>query len=83
MTTLYLVRHFDQETDDDDDKEKVIGVYSTLDLAKQAIERLRDKPGFRDYPERWLICHETLNKDWWEEGFATALPGGIFLEDEI
>jgi hypothetical protein len=33
-------------TDDEDDKE--IGVFSTEDLAKRAIGRVKDLPGFRD-----------------------------------
>jgi hypothetical protein len=83
MAIVYLVRHYDQETAEDDDKEKIIGVYSTEALAKQAIERLKDKPGFLDFPSWWWIDHITLNKDSWTDGFVTALPGGIYLEDEL
>jgi hypothetical protein len=78
MTKLYVVCHFDQETDDDNDEEKLIGVYSTKDRAQQAIDRLRDKPGFRDFPERWWIDEFILDKDSaWTDGFVTMYPGDI------
>ena len=76
MTKVYVVLHYDQETFDDDDQEKQIGVYSTEERAQQAIERLRDKPGFRDFPERWMISDIVLDKDsFWTDGFITVRPG--------
>jgi hypothetical protein len=77
MTTLYILHHRDQETYDANDEDKVIGVYSSEARAQQAIERLRDKPGFRDFPERWFIGELTLDKDStaWNEGFITVYRG--------
>jgi hypothetical protein len=76
MTNIYVVWHLDQETMEDDDQEKLIGAYSTEECGKEAIARLRDKPGFRDFPERWHIDHIVLDKDsFWTDGFITVRPG--------
>lgn len=51
---------------------KFIGVYSSLDEAKNAISRLKNKPGFKDYPDScFVVDRHTINKDSWEEGFTT------------
>jgi hypothetical protein len=51
----------------------LIGVYSDEKEAKQAIERVKDKPGFRDYPDGFLLdCYE-VNEDHWQDGFV-SLP---------
>jgi hypothetical protein len=76
MTTVYVVHHKDHETLEDNDHEKIIGVYSTLERAEQAIERLRDKPGFREFPDWWWVERMVLNKDtYWTDGFVTVQPG--------
>lgn len=76
MKKIFVVCHLDQETMDDDEQEKQVGVYSTNERAEQAIERLRDKPGFRDFPERWFIHELTLDQDsFWMDGFVTVYPG--------
>jgi len=83
MTTIYLLRHFDQETDDDDDKEKIIGVYSTEERAMKALERLRDKPGFQERPNHWRIEQIILDKDsFWVDGFARIPAGDRYWEDK-
>jgi len=75
--------HYDQHTSEDDDQEKIIGRYSTEERARAAMERLRDKPGFRDYPERWYIGASVLDRDSaWTTGFFTALPGDTPWEEE-
>ncbi|TAJ38432.1 MAG: hypothetical protein EPO55_15685 [Reyranella sp.] len=72
MTFVYIVNHLDLDTLDDGDNEKLIGVYSSLDLAERAVAQLRDKPGFRDFPEKaWYISPHELDSivDYWDEGF--------------
>jgi hypothetical protein len=57
--------------EDFEERAKLIGVYSEEEEAKHAIERVKDKPGFRDYPDSFLIdCYE-LNQDHWQDGFVT------------
>ncbi len=76
MTTLYLVDHHDTETLEDEEHDKLIGVYSTRELAEQAVAALRDKPGFRDCPEEfWQIVEMKLDEVFeWKHGFVTAYP---------
>jgi homoserine kinase type II len=55
--------------DEDDENQLLIGVYGTENEAKVAIERLKDRPGFVDAPEKFLIVGYELNRDHWTEGF--------------
>lgn len=38
-----------------------------------AIERLKDKKGFKDHPEGFLIAECRLDQDGWTDGFATMI----------
>ncbi len=75
MGTVYLLWHQfefkDNKTEDLDDRAKLIGVYSDEEEAKRAIDRVKDQPGFRDYPEGFLIDAYKLGQDHWTEGFVT------------
>ena len=71
MNRVYFLYHIDEKRVDGYHHGKIIGIYSTLDLAKAAIDRFRDKPGFRDYPERWKIYPRTIDRDSWTKGFVT------------
>lgn len=53
-----------------DDIELLIGVYDSESAAKVAIERLRDKPGFVDFPDGFQIHWRELGLDSWTEGFV-------------
>jgi hypothetical protein len=61
---------FVQEREKGDDTELFIGAYKTEADAQAAINRLRDKPGFVDFPAGFQIYQYELGKDHWEEGFA-------------
>ena len=57
---------------------KNIGVYSSYDLAKNAIEKLKNKPGFRDTQNGFKVQKtfrflkpKLINKTFWDEGFVT------------
>jgi hypothetical protein len=50
----------------------LIGVYRTEDDAHAAIERLRDKPGFKELPEGFKYYTCVLNRDGWTEGYVTG-----------
>jgi len=65
---LWYVR----ERENRSDTELHIGIYRTKKDALSAIERLRDKPGFRDWPEGFQVHPQKLNRDGWTEGFADA-----------
>lgn len=68
MNEVYLL-WFVQESEDFDDCELLIGVYSSESEAKGAIERVKDQPGFAKFPEGFQIHPYRLNQDNWAHGF--------------
>jgi hypothetical protein len=48
------------------------GVYSTRAKAEQAVDLLREKPGFRDYAEGFEIAEGELDRTSMTEGFIRA-----------
>jgi len=67
---VFLVQHVHIHEDGEEDI-KLIGVYSSRASAEQAIERLKQQPGFRDTPEGFVLDQYTLDEDNWTEGFVT------------
>ena len=65
---IYTLRHTIVRDGDEDHKE--IGNYSSEELAKQAIERVKDKPGFRDPRGYFTIGPSRLDFDYWADGFG-------------
>jgi hypothetical protein len=55
-----------------DDDEKLIGIDTTEEKAKAAIQRVADQPGFRDHPEGFKTFEHTLDTDEWTLGFISA-----------
>lgn len=55
-----------------EDHDKLLGVFTTKEKAQQALARLRDKPGFRDYPDGFEILDGPIDETYWLEGFATV-----------
>ena len=71
---LYLLWHFRigaEEDWDEDDTEVLAGIYSSEAQARAAIARLRDKPGFCDWPHGFRIFGDTLDEDSWTGGFIS------------
>jgi len=69
MGTVFLL-WYEREWDEGDDTELLIGVYQSEADAKEAIERLKGQPGFRAYPEGFMIAPYEIGKDHWTEGYA-------------
>lgn len=67
MTTVYVLEH---AADGLTERMKLLGVYDSKQEAEKAIELLSDKPGFKDYPEDFLIDEYELNKVCWSSGFG-------------
>jgi hypothetical protein len=61
---------FVQEREDGEDTELLIGVYQTEQDASAAIERLKGKPGFADFPQGFMAEWYEVNKGHWSEGFV-------------
>lgn len=71
MDTVWLL-WFEQEREEGEYTELLIGVYRTEEDAKAAAQRLKDQPGFRDYPEGFKAYEYLLGKNSWTEGFVRA-----------
>lgn len=69
MDTVYLL-WYEREWEEGEDTEILIGVYPSEADAKAAIARLRNQPGFRAFPEGFMIAPYEIGKDHWTEGFA-------------
>ncbi len=68
-TPLYLLWHtYEQESGAEEIK--LIGVYSSEARAKEALEKIREQPGFRDYPDGFEIYEGELDMTDWRGGFA-------------
>jgi homoserine kinase type II len=73
MNVLYVLWHsYLPDRDIDRDEEKFIGIYSTEEKAKAAIEQLRTQPGFGDYPDGFEIHPQQVDVTSWDEGFIRA-----------
>jgi homoserine kinase type II len=67
---VYLLSFVQERNSDEEDTELLIGVYESEEKAKDAIERLKDRPGFVDFPQGFVIDAYELNQDHWLEGFV-------------
>jgi len=56
------------------DDSKLLGVYSSEGAAYAAIDRVRDKPGFRNYPDGFEVSECEVDRDNWTEGFGFDDP---------
>ena len=54
----------------EEDIELLIGVYSSDEEARGAIERMKDKPGFSEFPQGFEVCPYPLDRDHWTDGFV-------------
>ena len=83
MKFVYLMWHVREIGNDE--TAKLIGVYRSEDNAHAAAARLRDQPGFRHFPDGFLVEQYELNKDHWTEGFVTPInhpDGTVTFENE-
>ena len=69
MDSVYLLWYV-REWDEGEDTELLIGVYRSKEEAIEATVRLKEQPGFVDYPEGFQIHAYELGKDHWTQGFA-------------
>lgn len=70
MSAVHLLWHVRKDDEYKEDA-KLIGAYSSNGAAAAAIERLKDMPGFVDYPQGFEVSRYELDKDHWEEGFIS------------
>lgn len=68
---VYMLWHT-YEMDSGEEESKLIGVYSSEERAKEALEQIRAQPGFRDHPEGFLVDETRLDLTSWVSGFSSA-----------
>ena len=68
-TSVYLLLH-SYEEESGAENEKLIGVYSSEERAKEALEQVRRQPGFRDHLDGFEIDEYVLDRTGWREGFV-------------
>jgi hypothetical protein len=66
---VYLL-WFVQQSNEEEDTELLIGVYSSEADAKAATARLKERPGFIKFQEGFQIHEYELGRDHWTEGFV-------------
>ena len=66
MEPLFVVLHDPPETG----RAKVIGIYSSEELALAALERPKALPGFYDDPHGFAIHRYEIDQDHWPRGFV-------------
>ena len=71
LNSVYTLQHSYERGECDETK--FIGVYSSEQEAKDAIDRLKEQPGFCDMPDDFHIDRYEINKDHWAEGFVRAV----------
>jgi len=54
------------------DEVKFIGVYSTEEGARAAVERAKRLSGFSDHPDGFTVDPYEVDRDYWTEGFVTV-----------
>ncbi|WP_084508999.1 DUF7336 domain-containing protein [Nocardia pseudovaccinii] len=74
MGSVFLLEHVYQN-DDREEERKRIGVYESEEDARNAILRLHDQPGFRDYPENFVVQPYEVDKSYWSEGYDDTDQG--------
>lgn len=68
MNKVFMLYHIRDEDSVDEDI-KLIGIYTTYELAHLAQMRVCNKPGFIDYPDGFSIIENPLDCDNWVDGF--------------
>jgi hypothetical protein len=76
-TILYLLSHHEVAGGGDDAAmeaaaadARAIGIYTSRARADEAVARLREQPGFRDWPAGFRILEVGMDEDLWPDGFV-------------
>jgi len=69
MSKIFQVYHC-IEDQDDCEISKLIGIFSNRKLAETAVKNLKSKPGFREFPDGFLIVKAWVDIVMWQEGFV-------------
>jgi hypothetical protein len=74
MKTIWQLHHV-RELPDGCEDIKQIGLFASEDDARAAIEQVKPEPGFREYPNDFVLGEVVLGYVAFEQGFVTFRPG--------
>jgi len=80
MSSVFLLWHSTSQ-DDPDENAKLLGVYSTRELADARVRTARALPGFRRYPDGFVIDSYEVDAHHWTDGFVTMGVDGEWVPD--
>jgi hypothetical protein len=67
---VYVLQHTHVRVDGEEDL-KLIGVYSSMQTGRAAVEKLSKQPGFSATSSGFTLEPYTLDETSWQEGFVT------------
>jgi homoserine kinase type II len=68
---VFVICHT-HEFEDGSEYYKLIGVFSAIETAEEAMYALSSLPGFADYPDGFTIDKYIIDEINWKEGFITG-----------
>ena len=71
MDQVYLLHHMHRVSEDHEDI-KLLGVFSTSELAERAKERALNLPGFKDSPDGFSVDKYIIDRMGWTAGYRTV-----------
>ena len=69
---VFLVKHVHKQGFVGREVTRIIGIYSSRELAEEAVSRLQLAAGFRDSLSGFSIDEYEKNADHWVDGFVTG-----------
>ncbi|HTM81882.1 DUF7336 domain-containing protein [Asticcacaulis sp.] len=70
MDQVYLLHHI--RTIEDHEDVKLLGVFSSRELAERAKERALNLPGFKDSPDGFSVDKYLVDRMGWTAGYRTV-----------
>ncbi|MGL5818301.1 MAG: AbrB/MazE/SpoVT family DNA-binding domain-containing protein [Phycicoccus sp.] len=67
--TVHVLWH--ERDEDDAETTKLLGVFSTSDASRAAIEDARRLPGFRNHPDSFMVDTYVIDEAQWTDGFVS------------
>lgn len=65
---VYMVQH-SYELENGSDVIKIIGIFSSYQLAKEVVSQYITLPGFEDRPNDFIIDKYEVDRKYWSEGY--------------
>lgn len=74
MPSVFLLYHLGHEPDDGEDEpdEMLLGVFSSEETALAWKADAVERPGFRDWPDRFQVVEHVIDQREWPDGFETV-----------